>query len=294
MNALVIGAGGAGNIHVRELARRGHVVRILDLDPERARALAESVGFAPVAAVGTDEGDYDLAVVAVPANAHRAVVERQHALGRAVVCEKPLALYPEDAAAIAALPRVYVAESQCYGGDDGLHIARRARALRLLEHPVIWHIVAMTTYRPQAWCNNLSIGGGAFLEGGVHMLTTARVLFGEAVAWSGAVRCFSGGDAPDSGTILVEYERGDMLSLSIYWGTEGCFTGDCAPLAGQAGFIDRERVEAWWPADNHTAMWGHLLTCLAGEAEPVATTAHAAGAVADLWRCYEAAGVRRP
>lgn len=96
------------------------------------------------------------------------------------------------------------------------------------------------------------------------------------------------------GAELVEYERGDMLSLSIYWGTEGCFTGDCAPLAGQAGFIDRERVEAWWPADNHTAMWGHLLKCIAGEAEPVATTAHAAGAVADVWRCYEAAGVRRP
>jgi hypothetical protein len=38
-------------------------------------------------------------------------------------------------------------------------------------------------------------------------------------------------------------------------------------------------------------MWDHLLSCLDGEAEPVATAAQAAGAVQDLWRCYEAAGI---
>ena len=42
-----------------------------------------------------------------------------------------------------------------------------------------------------------------------------------------------------------------------------------------------------------SAMWNHLLKCITGEAEPVATLHHAAGAVADAWRCYEAAGVSR-
>ena len=62
---------------------------------------------------------------------------------------------------------------------------------------------------------------------------------------------------------------------------------------GVGGLIDAQEARSWWPADNHSAMWNHLLKCITGEAEPVATLHHAAGAVADAWRCYEAAGVSR-
>ena len=288
MNAMVIGAGGAGRIHAHELSSRGIEVAVHDVDMARAATLAKEVGVGVEADAGAD--GYDLAVVAVPACAHREVAEAQVDRGRIVVCEKPLALYPEDAEALTELDGLYIAESQCYAGDDSLHIARQAQAI---QHPTIWQVVASTTYRPQAWYDKLHIGGGTFLEGGAHILTTARVLFGEAVSWQGAVRCFAGGDGPDSGTFLIEYERGDILSLSIYWGTEGCFTGACDPIGGVGGLIDAQEARSWWPADNHSAMWDHLLKCISGEAEPVATLHHAAGAVADAWRCYEAAGVSR-
>lgn len=299
MRVLVIGAGGAGNIHAEELAEvRGHEVAVFDHDGDRARALATSgqkFGANIVVCEDPMEDGYDLAVVAVPANAHREVAEAQAALRPAVVVEKPLALYPEDAAALAALPNLYIAESQCYAGEDGLGVARMAHDIEgdALGWPVIWRICAQTAWRPQAWCNDLAVGGGAFLEGGVHMLTTARVLFGEASGWQGSVRHFSGGTAPDSGTIMVDYEGGHQCVLSLYWGTEGCFDGTCATVSAPATLVTPRLTRAWWPADDHHAMWGHLLKCIAGEAEPVATLAHAAGAVADVWRCYEAAGVTR-
>ena len=157
--------------------------------------------------------------------------------------------------------------------------------------PVLWRVCAMTKWRPQEWCDDLSVGGGAFIEGGIHILTTARVLFGEAMRWQGSVRCFSGGTGPDSGTFIVDYEAGHQLTLQIGWGTEGCFAGDCEPLANSAGLFGPKRCEPWWPGDDHDAMWTHLLKCIRGEAEPVASLEDAAGAVKDAWQCYKAAEV---
>jgi len=286
MNGLVIGAGGAGNIHAGLLPKLIDEVNIFDVDGARAAAVAKRHG---IAVAPNAEVPADIAIVAVPAHLHRTVVEEQLALGRIVVVEKPLALRPEDARALAGRDNLYIAESQCYGGNVPL-MRDRIRGGEF-GRPVQWRLGAMTTFRPQAWCDDLAVGGGAFLEGGAHVLTTARVLFGEAVRWQGSVRCFSGGTGPDTGTLLIDYEDGDAVSLSIGWGTEGCITGACPPLHSGGALIGPTSCLSWWHGDNHAAMWRHLLRCIAGEAEPVATVADAAGAVEDVWRCYEASGV---
>ncbi len=291
---LVIGAGAAGSIHVRQLLARGYAVTVADADPARAQALAQATG----ATAGDLEGEFRGAVIATPANTRLPLVERALQLAEVLVCEKPLALAAEDAQAIAGMApgRIYIAESQCYGGADGLDVRRMADRIDAGEfgRPVIWRVRAMTKYRPQAWCQDLSVGGGAFMEGGVHMLTTARVLFGEAVKWQGSVRSFAGGTGPDTGTFIIDYEHGDCLTLDLAWGSESCFTGQCAPFASACGIVGPVRCEAWWSPDDHAAMWEHLSRCLRGGAEPVATVDHAAGAVADVWRCYAAAGIVEP
>jgi predicted dehydrogenase len=291
---LVIGAGAAGIIHIRQLMARGYEVTVTDADPAREQAMAAETG----CQVGELAGHYDGAVIATPACTRLALVEQALEVADVVVCEKPVALTTADAQTIAGMApgRLYVAESQCYGGPDSLDIRRMAERLQagLLGRPVVWRVNAMTQYRPQSWCTDLAIGGGAFLEGGVHVLTTARVLFGEAVKWQASVQCFQGGTGPDTGTFLIDYERGDSLALGICWGTEGCFTGDCPPLQCAAGLIGPQKCLPWWPPDDHAAMWGHLDWCLQGKDEPVATMAHAAGAVADVWRCYAAAGIEPP
>ena len=292
--AQIVGAGAAGRIHARILQRLGWRVQVYDRDPEAAQGFAHETK-AQVGAIL--RGDFPLTVVAVPASAHRAVAEVVLSGGGAVVVEKPLALLPADAYWLAAHEaadrRLFVAESQCYGGEDSLDVTRMAQAVQAgaLGRPVQWLISAMTAYHPQAWCDDLGVGGGAFLEGGAHVLTTARVLFGEAVKWQGSVRCYSGGTGPDNGTILVDYAQGDALSLSIGWGTRGCFDGRCKPLMAGGVLIGPDLCEPWWSPDNHEAMWRHLLRCIGGEAMPVAGLSHAAGAVEDAWRCYEAAGI---
>ena len=287
MRFLIIGCGGSGAIHATYLGNAGHEVAVYDLDPARAGGLAARTR--SVAVADTD-GDYDCAVVCVPANQHHEVAEAQLLTGRQVVCEKPLALTAEDALHLAQFSdpaRLFIAESQAYGGADGLDVLRmkdRIEAGEFGDGGVLWRVCAMTAWRPQAWCGDLSVGGGAFLEGGAHVATVARLLFGEAVRWQGSFQ------SVNRGTMIVDYVAGHQLLLQIGWDTEGCFAGECEALPNTAGLIGNRRCEAWWPGDDHAAMWRHLLWCLSGAAQPVATLAMAAGAVGDIVKCYAAGG----
>lgn len=296
MRFLIIGAGGSGGVHTRLLVRK-HEVSVYDPDEARALALcaetSAQISYSP-------EAYCDCAVVCTPGYLHREIVEQQLALGRPVVCEKPLAIRPRDAVYLAEEygERVLIAESQAYAGPDGLDVQRMAESISYGEYGdlVIWRVCAMTSFRPvglQKWFHDFGKSGGAFLEGGVHMATVARVLFGEAVNWRGSVRRMAEG-APDAGTMIIDYKSGHQLVMQIGWGTEGAFTGECAPLPNSFGLIGSETCQAWWPGDNHEAMWAHLLLCLEGDAEPVATLDDAAGAVCDIWACYDDAGVERP
>jgi predicted dehydrogenase len=289
MRYLVIGAGAAGRIHVEQLTRRCYSVQVYDTDAAKAAALAREFGARSVPTrCMVDPSTYDVAVVAVVPSEHYPVALEQVRMGKRVVIEKPLCLDPEHAEALAAEPGVYVAESQAYG--NGFADLRK-RLDYVCGSPAIWRACYMTPYRPQAWSYELQVGGGAFCEGGIHMLTCARALFGQSAKWQASVRCFAGGTGPDSGTLLIDYEGGNQLCLQLGWGTADAFVGG-SMLANSVGFFGPRAVYPWAPADDHSAMWDHLARCLAGEAEPVATAQQAAGAVRDLWMCYAAAGVR--
>lgn len=292
-SALVIGCGAAGAIHASELAGRGMTMHCHDADMTRAEALAAAIG--GYATRDSAAVDVDLVVIATPANTHLAIANAEllRPDGRAVVIEKPVGLDPGATMAWAqsvmeAGQPVYVAESSAYGTDvEGL---RRMLRSGELGSPVQWRAAYATSYRPQAWSYDLAVGGGAFLEGGVHMLTVARLLFGEAVRWGGAVRCLAGGSAPDTGTILVEYVGGDMLSLSIAWGTEAAFTGGDVPQGG-SWLIGSTKAMPLAVGNDHGAMWDELLDCIKTMRKPLCGVKIAAAAVADCWRCYEAAGL---
>ena len=83
---------------------------------------------------------------------------------------------------------------------------------------------------------------------------------------------------------------GEQVCRQLGWGSADGVAGG-AWRRNSVGFVGARAVLPGAPADDHSAMWDHLLKCLAGEAEPVATAQQAAGAVGDLWRCYAAAGV---
>ena len=107
LKAGVAGAGVFGGFHARKYAglAGAKLLRVFDLDLDRARALGADYG-----AEGTDDLDHfldglDLAVVAVPGGAHAAVARAALERGVHAYVEKPLATTLEDAEALVALAR---------------------------------------------------------------------------------------------------------------------------------------------------------------------------------------------
>ncbi|MGA8245991.1 MAG: Gfo/Idh/MocA family oxidoreductase [Nocardioides sp.] len=92
----VIGTGAMGAAHVEHLARwaQGAVVtRVHDVDSERARTVADTVGATPApsaeALIGAD--DVDAVLVAAPDPLHEELALACLAAGKPTLCEKPLA-----------------------------------------------------------------------------------------------------------------------------------------------------------------------------------------------------------
>jgi len=90
----VVGAGVFGNYHAQKAAAaaRCELVGIADLDPARARAVAEPYGARAFESLDALIAACEAVVVAVPATYHADAVEAALAADRHVLVEKPLAL----------------------------------------------------------------------------------------------------------------------------------------------------------------------------------------------------------
>src|SRR5262245_60307659 len=102
LGVAVIGAGRIGTLRARLAAKHPSVgfMAIADLDPERARALAEQTG----ADIHTGDNyhaierpEVNAVFVSTPESLHTAPVRRALELGKPVLCEKPIGLSLKDA-----------------------------------------------------------------------------------------------------------------------------------------------------------------------------------------------------
>lgn len=99
----VIGTGGMGGRHARNLAHRvagARVAAVMDVDGERAAALAAECGDAAVftdAAELIGDRTVDAVVIASPDPTHAALAVACIEAGKPVLCEKPLGVGLEDA-----------------------------------------------------------------------------------------------------------------------------------------------------------------------------------------------------
>jgi len=99
----LIGAGAIGSFHGESIARRLHnaqLAAIADPSPDAARRLADRLD-CPIAVTQAEEiianQDIDAVVIAAPARFHASLVVSAARAGKAVFCEKPMALTLDEA-----------------------------------------------------------------------------------------------------------------------------------------------------------------------------------------------------
>ena len=96
----VIGTGAMGLAHARTLAESvpaAEVVRVFDMDTERAKEVAHGVGAEAADSAEALVADVDAFVVASPDFTHADLAVAGIEAGKHVLCEKPLAVTADDA-----------------------------------------------------------------------------------------------------------------------------------------------------------------------------------------------------
>jgi predicted dehydrogenase len=157
-----------------------------------------------------ERDDVTFVSIATPPATHREIAEAALELGRAVLCEKPLAASLEDAEAMAAFP-----------GRTAVNFSYRAlpafvRAREFLGEveriDVSWDASSRTREHSPSWKDHAELGGGALAGYGVHALDYAVWLLGPASVRAAA---FEGDDDASSVDLACASGASGRIDVSL-------------------------------------------------------------------------------
>jgi len=266
MRLIVVGAGWAGERHVqaaRALERDGgdvHVGALVDVDREH---LARQAAAWDVEATYPDfpsalaaHPEAEGVVIATPHRLHREATEQAAAAGRHVLVEKPMALTLEDADAMIgaceqAGTTLMVAESARYGR---LALAMRRELDRDAVGQILSGRINMVgrgrhTYQypgRRAWLADPAVcGGGIWMLNGIHVMSVARMLWGEVVRIDARqVRSDLFESILEASVIaLLEFESGAVVTMTVSAELHGYKRFGDIVVFGSEGTLHAERGE---------------------------------------------------
>ncbi|HWM08938.1 MAG TPA: Gfo/Idh/MocA family oxidoreductase [Solirubrobacteraceae bacterium] len=286
LGAAIVGAGFIGAVHARSARMAGaRIAGVSASTPERSREAAERLGaeraYEDAESLVT-AAEVDVVHLCTPNHLHAPLAEAALAAGKHVVCEKPLALDAEQAAALAAaadasgrvatVPFVYryhamarEARARIAAGELG--------ALRLVHGGYLqdW----LSTDEDDSWRVDPALGGAsrAFADIGSHWCDLAEFVTGERIAavcaqvatvvperaHHGSARAFeTGGNGNGSGrravttedlaTVMFRTESGVLGSLLVSQVSPGRKNDLHLEIAGEQASVrfEQERPETLW------------------------------------------------
>lgn len=238
MRFIIVGVGWAGERHaraVRALQSEGlnvEVAALVDADPEhlqrQARKLNVERTYRELAPALEAEPDAEAVIVATPHHLHRPHTERAAEAGRHVLVEKPMARRLEDAdAMIAACQRagvqLMVAESLRY--DPCMVAVRRALQAGGIGQVLAGRINLIPhgykTFRypgRRSWLAQPESGGsGIWLLNGIHVMSAARMIFGEVESIHARTVASEQWRSELEATVVaqVRFDTGAVASLTV-------------------------------------------------------------------------------
>ncbi|HEX8119953.1 MAG TPA: Gfo/Idh/MocA family oxidoreductase [Solirubrobacteraceae bacterium] len=224
MSPLGLGIVGCGHVaevaHLPALARVPSVEVVAVFDADRSRAARAAGGATVHGSLGALVADPRVEAVAVlvPPSDHLPVAAAALDAGRHVLVEKPLALRTSDAEELVA--RATVAGVVAMTGFNLRRLAVVRRAREVLSSGALGELEALRSVVTSArrfdasapeWRRRRELGGGSFVEQGVHHFDLWRHLLDDEVE---TVVAF--GQDADAGAAVTARMRGGVLVQSTF------------------------------------------------------------------------------
>jgi inositol 2-dehydrogenase len=186
----VIGLGRMGQVYARHLAGRipqAKIVAVADALEERARAFAaelEGVSWSTDYRDVLTNPEIKAVFVISPTSTHREVVIAAAEAGKAIFCEKPVALTLEDTDAMLAViaqKGVLFQAGFMRRFDAGYMAAKKQIEAGVIGQPVTFKSVGRDPFCPDLEYARPSVSGGLILDMAIHDFDLGRWLMGDEV-----------------------------------------------------------------------------------------------------------------
>ena len=184
LGVAVLGAGRIGKIHARNVAAHPQARLVAVADPVAAAAepLAEALGATalldPIAAI--EREDVDAVVIGTPTDTHAPLMLKAVALGKAVLCEKPVDVTLEKSqAAVDEVKRLGGKVMMAFNRRFETSFAAIRQAIEAGEVGEVRQVVISSRDPGMPPPDYVKTSGGIFRDMTIHDLDMARFLLGE-------------------------------------------------------------------------------------------------------------------
>lgn len=305
MRIALLGCGRFAGVHtdyLRRVAGDSIEITAASRSEEKAQATAAKLGlqgyYSPYEAA-LEASEIDAVFVLTPHDMHALLAEKAVQCGKHVFVEKPIARH------VAEAERICRAQADTPGrivmvGENARHSMALVRGCALLREGRIGqlHSIVANAIRhvvPRDWrTRRAEMGGGALIDGGIHLVHAMRAAGGEIAAVCGVEPAVKTNtiEGEECLQILVQFVSGATGVLTYSWGkhgdpaapnllilgTEGSialnlwqdFVTVYAPGGGGAEQISVADAEhPTWDAGGHAATTAEFLECIAAGRKPL-------------------------
>ena len=191
LNVGLIGLGRLGRVYARDLSTRIGCTRLAAVADLSQSAVDEVVRQFDVPRGSTDPDDVlrdpavDAVVIVTPTDTHGAVTRAAAAAGKAIFCEKPLAISMADALAMKRAVQesgVFFQLGFMRRFDSGYAAAKARIADGAIGDVVVFKSTSRDPYPPSVEYANPKTSGGLILDMGIHDFDLARWFMGEVAS----------------------------------------------------------------------------------------------------------------
>jgi predicted dehydrogenase len=240
LKVAVLGAGDMGAHHIRAWSALGHqVVSVTDVDSARCSGLAEQHGIPRVycdyrEAVADPEPD--VVSICLPLALHAPATVAAASFGKHVIAEKPLCRTFAEADQMEAAVRkagVQFGLGLQRNLAEGVGLLRRWAAEGIFGRPMLFNSDLLQEVRPKRIMHDREGNNGPLTDAGCHYYMLWQTVFrskprtayasGRILATERAEVRHISQLAIDTAVVTLEYESGDMASLTVSWGLPADF-----------------------------------------------------------------------